>query len=92
MIRDEENTKHCYKCHHEFDKDEAVWMNRKAERICECCAMEEHGLRDGKPCCGYCGSAIDSDKLDSSVRDDDSNIFCSMVCALRYYGYVKVRV
>ena len=90
-MSDEKTKKQCCVCNHEFKNDETVWMNRKADTVCEYCAMEKHGLRSGTPCCGYCGSAIDGNKLDASLRDDDGNIFCDTYCALRFYGYVKVK-
>lgn len=90
-MSDEKTKKHCFVCQHEFKNDETVWMGRDAERVCEYCAMETHELRSGTPCCGYCGSEIDGDELSSSVRDDDGNIFCDTNCALRFYGYVKVK-
>lgn len=90
-MTNEKTAKHCCMCHHEFENDETVWMNRDAERVCECCALEENGLRDGTPCCGYCGDVIDGNNLATSLRDDDGNIFCDVKCALRYYGYVKVK-
>lgn len=67
-----------------------ISIDEDGTRLCTMCAMEEHGLRSGAPCCGYCGSEIDGDELSSSVRDDDGNIFCDANCALRYYGYTTI--
>ena len=91
-MTNETTKKHCCVCHHEFENDETVWVNRVGKRkpMCECCALEKHGLRDGTPCCGYCGAVIDGDNLSTSMRDDDGNIFCDENCALRYYGYTTV--
>lgn len=91
-MSNEKTKKQCCVCNHEFKNDETVWVNRVGRRkpMCECCAMEKHGLRSGTPCCGYCGSAIDGNKLDISLRDDDGNIFCDANCAFHFYGYTTI--